>query len=253
MTQREDLLARTMVDLADSLVDDFDVVELLTILTDRCIELFEVSASGIVLRDPSGALRVMVSSSDAMHLLELFEVQAAEGPCLECVHDGRSVVNVTLDDPGLRWPRFAPMAAEAGFRTVHAFPMRLRGEVIGALNLFSDHDGTLSDLDARMAQALTDVATISILQHRIASEAQILNEQLNHALQSRIRIEQAKGMVAEQAGLEMEGAYDLLRTHARGHNRRLVDVAGEVIAGRATAASLGAVRHRPDGAGPSHP
>lgn len=236
--QREDLLARTMVDLADSLVDDFDVVELLTILTDRCIELLGVTASGIVLRDPTGALRVMLSSSDAMHLLELFELQAAEGPCLECVHDGRSLVNVVLDAAGDRWPRFAPKASEAGFRTVHAFPMRLRGEVIGALNLFSADDSVLSDLDARMAQALTDVATISILQHRIASEAQVLNAQLNHALQSRIRIEQAKGMVAEQGGIEMDAAFHLLRDHARSHNRRIVEVAEAVIAGSATAASL---------------
>ncbi|QYG95456.1 GAF and ANTAR domain-containing protein [Iamia sp. SCSIO 61187] len=228
-----------MVDLADSLVDDFDVVDLLTILTDRCIELLGVSASGIVLRDPTGALRVMLSSSDAMHLLELFELQAAEGPCLECVHDGRSLVNVVLAAAGDRWPRFAPLASEAGFRTVHAFPMRLRGEVIGALNLFSVDDGVLSDADARMAQALTDVATISILQHRIASEAQTLNAQLNHALQSRIRIEQVKGMVAEQGGLAMDRAFDLLRDHARSHNRRLVEVAEAVIAGTATAASLG--------------
>lgn len=239
MTQREDLLARTMVDLADSLVDDFDVVELLTILTDRCIELFGVTASGIVLRAPSGDLRVMVSSSDAMHLLELFEVQADEGPCLECVSNGRPVDNIRLDEARDRWPLFAPMAIDAGFRTVHAIPMRFRGEVIGALNLFNAGAEELSDLDLRMAQALADVATISILQHRIWSEAQLVNDQLNQALQSRITIEQAKGMLAEQGGIDMDQAFGLLRRHARSRSRRLIAVAEDVLTGEATAASLG--------------
>lgn len=238
MTTREDLLARTMVDLADSLVDDFDIVELLTILTDRCIELFGITASGIVLRAPSGDLRVMVSSSDSMHLLELFELQAQEGPCLECVRNGEPLVNVSLDDTSERWPRLTPRARTAGFRTVHAVPLRLRGEIIGALNLFHDTDATLSDGEVRMVQALADVATISLLHHRVASEAQLLNEQLERALQSRVTIEQAKGMVAQQSGLDMERSFALLRGHARRTGRRLAELAADIVAGEADAASL---------------
>lgn len=238
MAQREDLLVRTMVELADSLVDDFDVVELLTLLTDRCMDIFGIAAAGLVLRSPSGALRVMVSSSDAMHLLELFELQAAEGPCLECVNDGQRVLNIPLESASGRWPRLAPLAYEAGFRMVHALPMRLRGEVIGAMNLFDDTTAVLSDDDALVAQALADVATISIIQHRTSVESRELNTQLNRALESRLTIEQAKGIVAEQASLDMEDAFQRLRSHSRNGNRRLADVARDVVAGRLTAASL---------------
>ncbi len=228
---REALLAQTFVKLADTLVADFDVVEVLTLVADRCVEVLDVGAAGIMLVAPDGELRLMASSSEAMRLLELFELQSKEGPCLECFRTGQIVTNQDLAAVDGRWPRFAPEALTAGFRSAHALPMRLRGTVIGALNLFHVGTGAMRRADVEAAQALADVATIAILQHRASSEAQILNEQLNKALNSRVVIEQAKGMIAERLGLNMVESFTTLRNHSRNHNLRLVDVAGGVIDG----------------------
>jgi GAF domain-containing protein len=228
---REALLARTLVELADTLVDDFDVVELLTLLTDRCVEVLDVSAAGLMLVAPEGELRVVASSSEEMLLVELFELQSQEGPCPDCYRTGEPVLNQNLARDYGRWPRFGPVALKAGFRSVHAVPMRLRGVTIGALNLFRADEGLLEEADVVAAQALADVATIAILQHRAAVQAHIVNEQLNHALNSRIVIEQAKGMLAERAGLDMDHAFSWLRAHARSHNLLLVDVAQSVLDG----------------------
>jgi GAF domain-containing protein len=228
---REAVLARTMVDLADTLVDHFDVVELLTLLTDRCVEVLDVSAAGLMLVAPEGDLRVVASSSEEMRVVELFEIQSEEGPCPDCFRTGEAVLNQNLATAGGRWPRFGPVALAAGFRSVHAVPMRLRGVIIGALNLFRADEGRMGDGDVLIAQALADVATIAILQHRAAFEAYRVNEQLHHALNSRIVIEQAKGMLAERSGLDMEQAFSWLRKHARNHNLLLVDVARAVIDG----------------------
>jgi GAF domain-containing protein len=235
---REAILARALVELADTLVADFDVVELLTLLTDRCVDVLDVGAAGLMLVAPEGDLRVMASSSEAMRVLELFELQSQEGPCLDCYRTGQPVVNQNLAKVDGRWPRFAVEALAAGFHSVHALPMRLRGVVIGALNLFHINPGEMRPADVEAAQALADVATIAILQHRSALEAQLVHEQLNHALNSRIVIEQAKGMVAEREGLNMEQAFSVLRNHARNHNLRLVDVAHDVIGGTLAAAAL---------------
>ncbi|HZM37657.1 MAG TPA: GAF and ANTAR domain-containing protein [Acidimicrobiales bacterium] len=228
---RETMLARALVELADSLVSDFDVTELLTVLTDHCIDVLDVAAAGIMLASPAGDLRVMASSSEEMRLLELFELQSQEGPCLDCYNTGQPVVNIDLagDDP--RWPQFAQRATAGGFRAVHALPMRLRGSVLGALNMFHVDTGRMRPADVAAAQALADVATIAILQHRAAAEAKLLNEQLSEALNTRIVIEQAKGMIAQQRGVGMEAAFTGLRDHARTHNLRLTDVARDVIDG----------------------
>jgi GAF domain-containing protein len=235
---REALLARTFVELADTLVADFDVVELLTVLTDGCVDVLDIGAAGLMLAAPEGDLRVMASSSEATRVLELFELQSQEGPCLDCYRTGQPVVNQDLATVNGRWPRFAAEALAAGFHSVHALPMRLRGTVIGALNLFHIEPGEMRQADVAAAQAMADVATIGVLQHRAALEAQVLNEQLNHALNSRIVIEQAKGIIAEREGLNMEQAFSTLRNHARYHNLRLVDVAGDVIGGTLAASAL---------------
>ncbi|MGA2209439.1 MAG: GAF and ANTAR domain-containing protein [Acidimicrobiales bacterium] len=239
---RESSLARTLVELADTLVADFDVVELLTRLADRCVEVLDVGAAGLMLAAPDGDLRVMASSSEAMRLLELFELQSKEGPCLDCFLTGRPVVNQKLAEAHGRWPRFAPEALAAGFHSVQALPMRLRGTVIGALNLFHNTAGEMREADLEAAQALADVATIAILQHRASLEAQVLNDQLHHALNSRIVIEQAKGVVAEREHLNMEQAFFALRNHARNHNLRLVDVARAVIDGSLSVSALDQAR-----------
>jgi GAF domain-containing protein len=235
---REATLARTLVELADTLVADFDVVELLTLVTDRCVDVLGVGAAGIMLAVPDGELRVMASSSDALRVLELFEIQSQEGPCLDCYRTALPVTHHDLAAGDGRWPAFAVEALGAGFRAVHALPMRLRGAVIGALNLFHAEPGAMRSADIEAAQALADVATIAILQHRAALEAHVLNEQLSHALNTRIVIEQAKGMVAEREGLDMQQAFERLRSHARNRNLRLADVARDVIAGSLASASL---------------
>jgi GAF domain-containing protein len=235
---RETLLAKTLVGLADTLVDDFDVVELLTLLTDGCIDVLDVAAAGLMLAAPGGDLRVMASSSEAMRVLELFELQAQQGPCLDCYRTGQPVLNQHLAVAEDRWPRFAPEAHAAGFHIVHALPMRLRGTVIGALNLFNNYLGDMRQADIDAAQAMADVATIAILQHRATHEAQVLNEQLNHALNSRIVIEQAKGMLAERLDIDLEQAFTRLRNHARNHNLRLADLAHNITNGSIAASTV---------------
>jgi transcriptional regulator with GAF, ATPase, and Fis domain len=235
---RETVLARTFVELADNLVDDFDVVDLLTRLADCCVNVLDVAAAGLMLAAPGGPLRVIASSSDAMRVLELLEVQVEEGPCPDCFRSGRPVAHQILEASTARWPRFAPTAIEAGFRSVSALPMRLRGTTIGALNLFRLEDTEMRAADVSAAQALADVATIAILQHRAAQEAELLNQQLAEALNTRVVIEQAKGVVAERGGVDVAEAFTMLRAYARNHNRRLAEVAADVVEGRLAADQL---------------
>jgi len=231
MPVREALLTRTFVELADTLVADFDVVELLTLLSSRCVETIGIESAGIMLANPDGDLRVLASSSEAMRLLELFELQSQEGPCLDCFRTAQPVGHADLAAANGLWPLFSPVALDAGFRAVHAVPMRLRGATVGALNLFHTQPGAMQPEDISVAQALADVATIAIMHHSAALEAQVLNEQLNFALNSRIVIKQAKGIIAERQHLSMEEAFAALRAYARNHNLRLADVARDVTLG----------------------
>jgi GAF domain-containing protein len=235
---REALLARTVVELADTLVDDFDIIDLLTTLIDRCMEILDISAAGIMLVTAERELRLITSSSEAMRLVELFELQSEEGPCPDCYRTGEAVVSADLVAERSRWPRFAPIAIDAGFLAVEALPMRLRRNVIGAFNVFQTRPRSLNVEDLVVAQALTDIATIGVLQHQASVSAHAVNEQLSQALSSRIVIEQAKGVVAERERLDMDGAFGRLRNHARNHNRRLVDVAGEIVDGTLSAGAL---------------
>jgi len=225
------LLIPTFVALADTLVDDFDLMDLLDLLTERCVELFSVSAAGIILRNANERLELVAASDETMHRLELLELQTDEGPCIDCYRSGIAVPAQILAGALERWPLFAPVALRAGFQAAQALPMRLRGITIGALNLYSrDEDGLSAD-DLTTAQAMADVATIAILQHRAAVSAQALNEQLQEALNSRIVIEQAKGVLAERAAVGVDAAFTALRSHARRHGLRLTEVARGVIAG----------------------
>ena len=235
---REAMLARNFVQLADTLVDDFDVVDVLTKLTDACVETLDVTAAGVMLAAPDGQLRVMASSSDPMRMLELLEVQEQEGPCLDAHRSGAGVASADLAEEERRWPIFAPEAISLGFRSAHALPLRLHGAVLGALNLFRSGVGLLGRAEVEVAQAFADVATIAILQHRAALQTQVVNEQLVLALNSRIVVEQAKGMVAERRNLDMDRSFATLRHHARNHNLRLTDLAEAVIAGTVPVSSL---------------
>jgi GAF domain-containing protein len=236
--RREDLLVETLVQLADTLVDDYDLVDTLTLLVDRCVEMLDISAAGLMLVGPEGRLRLAASSSDAMRIVELFELQSEEGPCLDCYRYGESVTSADLLRVNGRWPLFRPVAVEAGFRSVHALPMRLRSTILGAMNLFSTEPHELSPDDVVAGKALADMASIAILQNRAALEAQLVNENLSRALNDRLVIEQAKGVLAERTGCDLEQAFSILRNHARNHNLRLVEVARSVIDGTLSESSL---------------
>jgi len=229
-----ELLAETFVELTDTMVADFDVIDLLHVLTDRSVQLLDVSAAGLLLADPRGPLRVVAASSEAARLLELFQIQNDQGPCLDCFRSGEPVEAEDLAAMARHWPHFAVAAEQAGFTAVLALPMRLRDQVIGALNFFSARPGALSAEDIRVGQALADVATISLLHERSMRHSDALNEQLQTALNSRVLIEQAKGKLAERLSLEMDQAFNLLRDFARTRNLRLSDVAQALIDGSET-------------------
>lgn len=229
---RESFLISTLVELADNLVDDYDVIDVLSLLSDRCVQAVDVDAAGVMLASPGGELQYIASSSESMRLLELFQIQVDEGPCVDCFRDGKAIINHALTDPDERWPRFSPEAMARGFKAVHCLPLRLRGRTIGALNLFRAHEGQLDEADVIVAQGLADVATIAILQHQSALDANILNVQLNNALNSRIIIEQAKGMVSQAANCDINEAFSRLRMHARNHNEGLTSVAHRIIEGQ---------------------
>ena len=228
---RETLLITTLVELADNLVDDYDVIDVLTVLSDRCVETVDVDAAGVMLAWPGGELQYVASSSDSMRIIELFQIQVDEGPCVDCFNDGQPIVNHILNVDDGRWPRFTPRAIELGFTSVNCVPMRLRGRTIGALNFFGSHEGQLAVEDVAVARGFADVATIAILQHQSSLNANTLNEQLSNALNSRIIIEQAKGMVRQAADSDMDEAFARMRGHARNHNEGLTDVAIAIVTG----------------------
>jgi len=226
---REQALARTFVALADTLVADYDVVDLLDQLVGASVSLLGVTAAGLLLDDQKGHLALVASSSEGTRLLEIFQLQNNEGPCLDCVRTGTAVTSADLEVDRERWPVFVPEALAAGFRSVTAVPLRLRDEIIGGLNMFSDTATLLGNDDRDLAQALADVATIGILQQRSTHRTSVLAEQLQHALNSRVVIEQAKGVLAERDQVSMEVAFATLRKHARDHNLKLGDVAFAVV------------------------
>lgn len=224
-------LTDVFVEVADTLITDFDLVDFLHKLTDHAAAVSGAEAVGLLLADQQGQLRYMAASNETGKMLELFQLQNAEGPCLDCYSTRAPVVNADLATATDRWPKFAPAALAAGFQSVHAFPMRLRDTVIGALNLFGHAGVEFKDQEVRVVQALADVATIALLQERSIARADSLTEQLQGALNSRIVIEQAKGALARQEGTTPSAAFELMRSEARQSRRRLVDVATEVISG----------------------
>jgi GAF domain-containing protein len=223
-------IAATFVRLADTLVSDFDVVDVLHVLVDGCVDLLGVSAGGLMLADEQGRLHVMVASSESAQVLELLQLQNDEGPCMECYRTGDLVTVEYLEEAQARWPAFASQALARGFGSVHALPMRLRGDTIGGLNLFTTSQPAPLDENVwSIAQAMADTATITILQDRLARSKDVVNGQLQTALDSRIIIEQAKGVLAAQLGVGMGEAFELLRTRARSSRSRLTDLATEVV------------------------
>lgn len=224
-------LSDFFVEVADTLVDEFDVVDFLDNLTAKAAVVSGAAAVGLVLTDHRDRVRFMAASNHSGKMLELLQIQNDEGPCLDCLSTGTPVVNADLAHAADRWPVFAPRAIEAGFQSVHAFPMRLRDKVIGALNLFGTEVAHFEPDEVKVVQALADVATIAILHERNLIQADVLTEQLQAALNSRIVIEQAKGALAQAEGISTGEAFDLLRSRARSSRRLLGDVAQEVLTG----------------------
>ena len=231
----DERIAQTFVELADTLVADFDLMEFLHTLADRCVELLDVDAAGLLLADGRGMLRLVAASTEQARIAELFQIQNDEGPCLDCYHTGQAVVvsDIRAGETVRRWPRFATAAQEMGFAGVHAIPMRLRDQVIGTLNLFRREPDGLDPAVARAARALVDVATIGILQERAVRQQELVAGQLQSALNSRVMIEQAKGILAERLQTTPDEAFVLLRRYARDHNRPLTGLVGDVIQGTA--------------------
>jgi GAF domain-containing protein len=223
-----DQLAQVFVDVADTLVDEFDLIEFLQRVTTHTSDLVSARACGLLLADHHGRLQVMAASDERAEMLELFQAQAEEGPCQDCYTTGEPVTNTDLEQAYHRWPKFAPQAVAAGFKAVHAFPMRLRGHVIGAMNMFGDDTGEMSDSDIRVVQALADIATIGILQERAVARGELLTEQLQSALNSRIVVEQAKGALAQLHGGTPDEAFLRLRSYCRRHGLRLSAVAYQI-------------------------
>ena len=249
----DERLAQTFVELADTLVGGFDLMEFLHMLTERCVELLEVDAAGLLLADGHGVLRLVAASTEQARVAELFQIQNDEGPCLDSYRTGQPVIigDIAAADAAERWPRFAAAAREMGFAAVHAIPMRLRDQVIGTLNLFGTAPDGLDPAVARAARALVDVATIGILQERATREQGLVAGQLQVALNSRVIVEQAKGIIAERLGVTPDQAFILLRGYSRNNNHPLTRLAADVIGGTAGIIADSQAKPRPARSGPT--
>jgi GAF domain-containing protein len=234
---REAVLARAFVRLADTLASDFDVVDFLHGLSADSVEILEAEAAGGHAADPRGGLRLVASSDERMRLLELFELQGAQGPCLDAFSSGRAV-QASAADSRARWPVFAPRACGASFQLMCAVPLRVRTHVIGALNLFRGSDEPFTGTEMEIAQAMAEMAAIGLIQERALRERNLLTDQLQAALNSRVVIEQAKGMLAEYLAITVDDAFTLLRSYARDHNRKLSEVADDVVDRNIASAAL---------------
>ena len=245
MTTADRGVREAFIELTDTLVTDFDVIDFLERLANRCTELLGVSACGILLADHHGVLNLVGASAEQARLLELAQLQNAEGPCLDAYNTGRAVQRADLNDGDPRWPSFTAAARAHGFESVQALPMRLREQRLGAVNLFSTEPGPLDADTVALGQALADAATIGIVHQRALARSEVVAEQLQGALNSRIVIEQAKGFLAERLGVTVDDGFGIMRRYARSHHRKLTDVAAEITAGRLDLARPPASRETP--------
>lgn len=236
-TPRETRVLGAVISLVDSLLDDFDVVDLLTELTQRCADLLDVSAAGFLLADPLGQLHLLAATSEQARELELFQLQASEGPCVECYLTGRpfSVADISAERD--RWPQFASAAHDAGFSSVHALPMRAAGTVLGALGLFGTRSGVLKDADLLVGQTLTHIACVAILQEHPPTASTVL-PRLRAAIANRVVVEQAKGFLRERLDVPVERAFLLLRNYSRANREHLTDVARRLVTERRSRPAL---------------
>jgi hypothetical protein len=230
---RETGVLDAVVSLVDTLLEDFDTVDLLTELTERCAQLLDVAAAGFLLADPLGQLRLLAATTEQARELELFQLQADEGPCVDCYSTGQPVSVADLTAEVARWPRFVPAALQAGFASVHAVPMRAAGLVLGALGLFGSASGELTAADRLVAQTLAHVASVALLREHAPSPATVI-PQLRAALASRVLVEQAKGFLRETLDVSVEDAFALLRAYARANGEHLTVLARRLMTDRHT-------------------
>jgi transcriptional regulator with GAF, ATPase, and Fis domain len=244
MPQEREVL-RALVEVADTFVDDDDIVDLLHRLAVRCVAILDVDEAGIMLVDANRTLRHVASSSEQMRRVELLELQHEHGPCIDAYVNGVVVVSARADEAEQRWPQFGPHARAAALESLCGIPMRRRDDRIGALNLFSRRPGGLSDDDQHVGQALADIATIGVLQTRAIHDCEVVTAQLQTALESRVAIEQAKGILAEYMGIPVDDAFAVLRAYARAQNVGLTDAARRVASGAVSPGALGASGRKP--------
>jgi GAF domain-containing protein len=237
-----DRLAEVFVAMADTLVDEFDLIDFLHTLTTHVVEVTGAAEAGVLLLDGLQGLSQVAASSEDTELLELLQIQHAEGPCVEAVRNREPVLVPDISSTFDRWPLFAPRAFDAGFQSVHAFPMRLRDQMIGSLNVFGRVPAGLAPGDVPVLQALADLSTIAILHEQSLHRAEVLTEQLQFALSSRVTIEQAKGAVARALGVGVDAAFEILRSHARTEQMRLTDLSLLVLSDRSFMMRLGQVK-----------
>lgn len=238
MSRTEGDVTRAFVSLAGGLARGVDVIDLLDQLTSESARLLDVASAGLLLADPRGVLHVLAASSARTRELEVFQLQREEGPCLDSFRSGEPISVPDLDSAAEQWPQFVHHARRAGFASVHALPMRLRQLRLGTLGLFGTTTGELNAKDLGLGQALADVASVALVQERAAVDRDAVNEQLQHALTSRVAIEQAKGILAQQSGLEVQDAFRVLRRYARDHNLGLSDLAHQLVSRRLSGAEL---------------
>jgi len=240
-TTREAQISAAFIAIADTLTKDFDVVDLLHTLVENCTAILDVDAGGLMLADAQGDLQLVASTSEEADLVEIMQLNAARGPCIECFTTGKPISVASIEASGGRWPEFQAEALKMGYHSVHATPLRLRGQVIGTMNLFGSQLAELSHRDIALAQALADVATIGILQDRFLRESHLLADQLHRALDSRVLIEQAKGVIAHSSSVSMDEAFAALRGYSRNHNLTIRSVAESITSGEIVASALTAV------------
>ncbi|MDF2555699.1 MAG: transcriptional regulator [Microbacterium sp.] len=229
LVSRQARLFETFAKLADTLVADYDVVDLLQTLVDSCRDLLDATDAGILLANSSGQLELIASTSEAAHLVETIQLAAQAGPCVECYRSSRVVSVPDLTEGPEEWDQFRRFALDNDFAAIDAIPMRLRDVTIGTLNLLRATPGPADPDDLAAAQAFADVATIGILHERALNDTQSLARQLQSALDSRVMIEQAKGVVSFTAQVPVAEAFQLIRTYARGRGLRLGDVAARIV------------------------
>lgn len=227
--ERERPITEAFRAIADSLVDDYEITDMLTGLTVDCARILDIASVGILLADEKGVLQVAATSTERMQLMELYQVQCRQGPCLDCYRDGTAVLVADLNRQRKRWPDFAAVALEAGYASVHAVPLRFRGKVLGTVGLFGTRPGALNAEDLKLAQAIGHVAGVALVTNKATADQIVINTQLQTALNSRVVLEQAKGVLAHSGNLDVEQAFTMLRGYARDHNLRLKDIAGAVV------------------------